>query len=95
MPSSQIRSVLNVQEATAKALLVDQDSLRKAQLSGDVLEAHDIFMDAYNIDVREQLASWRESKGLFADPVRSFRDSGYLEKVATERVGGEQAGWGA
>lgn len=92
---AQIRSVLNVQEATAKALLVDQDSLRKAQLSGDVLEAHDIFMDAYNIDVREQLASWRESKGLFADPVRSFRDSGYLEKVATERVGGEQAGWGA
>lgn len=92
---AQIRSVLNVQEATAKALLVDQDSLRKAQLSGDVLEAHDIFMDAYNTDVREQLARWRESRGLFADPVRSFRESGYLEKVATERVGGEQAGWGA
>ena len=92
---AQIRSVLNVQEATAKALLVDQDSLRQAQLSGDVLEAHDIFMDAYNTDVREQLASWRESRGLFADPVKSFRDSGYLEKVATERVGGEQAGWGA
>lgn len=92
---AQIRSVLNVQEATAKALLVDQDSLRKAQLSGDVLEAHDIFMDAYNTDVREQLASWRESRGLFPDPVRSFRESGYLEKVATERVGGQQAGWGA
>lgn len=92
---AQIRSVLNVQEATAKALLVDQDSLRKAQLSGDVLEAHDIFMDAYNTDVREQLASWRESRGLFADPVRSFRESGYIEKVATERVGGQQAGWGA
>ena len=33
----QIRSVMNVQEATAKALLVDADALAAAQRSGDVL----------------------------------------------------------
>lgn len=92
---AQLRSVLNVQEATAKALLVDQQTLRDAQLSGDVLAAHDIFMDAYNTDVREQLADWRVGRGLPADPVAAFRESGYLETIAEQRVGGEQAGWGA
>jgi hypothetical protein len=33
----QIRSVLNVQEMTARALLVDRDALTAAQESGDVL----------------------------------------------------------
>src|SRR5699024_7856799 len=49
---AQIRSVMNVQEATAKALLIDRDALREAQLGGDVLGANEIFMDAYNTDVR-------------------------------------------
>ena len=35
----QIRSVMNVQEATAKALLVDQAALAAAQAAGDVLGA--------------------------------------------------------
>ena len=91
----ELRSVLNVQEATAKALLVDQDALRKAQLSGDVLAAHDIFMDAFNTDVREQLGQWRLDRGLSADPVQAFRDSGYLETEAKDRVGGVPVGWGA
>ena len=37
---AQIRSVMNVQEATAKALLVDADALAKAQADGDVLGAN-------------------------------------------------------
>src|SRR5690348_8944825 len=44
----QIRSILNVQEAVAKVLLVDQDALRAAQADGDVLAAHGALMDAYN-----------------------------------------------
>ncbi len=38
----QIRSVLNVQEMTARALLVDRDALTAAQEAGDVLGAHQI-----------------------------------------------------
>ena len=93
--TAQIRSVMNVQEATAKALLIDGEALREAQLNGDVLGANEIFMDAYNTDVRPLLAEIREEKGLAPDPVRAYRDSGYGEKVAAERVGGTQAGWGA
>lgn len=91
----QIRSVLNVQEMTARALLVDTDALRAAQVSGDVLEANRILMDAFYTDVRPALAEWRESRGLPADPMRAFAASGYLAKIAADRVGGVQAGWGA
>src|SRR5699024_3097413 len=93
--TAQIRSVMNVQEATAKALLVDHGALREAQLTGDVLGANEIFMDAYNTDVRPLLAEIREEKGLAPDPVRAYRASGYGEKIAAERIGGTQAGWGA
>lgn len=91
----EIRSATNVQEATAKALLVDREALKAAQLAGDVLTANDIFIDAFNTDVRPMLAELRESQGLAPDPMRAFLDSGYLERVRSERVGGNAAGWGA
>jgi L-rhamnose isomerase / sugar isomerase len=91
----QIRSVLNVQEMTARALIVDQAALAAAQMRGDVLGANDIVMDAFYTDVRKDLAAWRESRGLPADPMRAYLASGYAEKIAAERVGGTAAGWGA
>ncbi|QKV72890.1 L-rhamnose isomerase [Amycolatopsis sp. Hca4] len=90
-----IRSVMNVQEATAKALLVDRPALRVAQLSGDVLGANAVLMDAYNTDVRPLLAELREEAGLDPDPVAAYHRSGYQEKIVAERAGGQQAGWGA
>jgi len=90
-----IRSVMNVQEATAKALLVDRDALAKAQNDGDVLEANAVLMDAYNTDVRPLLAEVRADAGLDPDPVGAYRRSGYQERIMAERVGGQQAGWGA
>ncbi|MBI9115942.1 L-rhamnose isomerase [Sanguibacter suaedae] len=92
---AQIRSVMNVQEATAKALLVDTEVLEAAQRSGDVLGANGALMDAYNTDVRGLLAELRESQGLAPDPLTAFAASGYTEKIVAERVGGAQAGWGA
>ncbi len=91
----QIRSVLNVQQATAKALLIDRDELAAAQDSGDVLGAHGILMDAYETDVRGLLADRREARGLPRDPMKAFAASGYLDRIATDRVGGVQASWGA
>ncbi|MER6514272.1 L-rhamnose isomerase [Nonomuraea sp. NPDC001636] len=91
----QIRSVMNVQEATAKALLVDRDALAAAQAGGDVLGANAVLMDAYNTDVRPLLAELREETGLAPDPMAAYAKSGYFEKIAAERVGGTQAGWGA
>jgi len=91
----QIRSVLNVQEMTAKAMLVDTDALAAAQAAGDVLGANGVFMDAFYTDVRADLAAWRESRGLPGDPMAAFAATGYLARIAADRVGGTQAGWGA
>jgi len=89
----QIRSVLNVQEMTARALLVDTAALTRAQEDGDVLLANEVFMDAFYTDVRRDLAGWREQRGLPADPMRAYLASGYQEQIEADRVGGTQAGW--
>jgi len=92
---AQIRSVMNVQEATAKALLVDRPALTAAQQAGDVLGANAVLMDAYNTDVRPLLAELRQDMGLDPDPVAAYHRSGYGEKIVAERIGGTQAGWGS
>jgi L-rhamnose isomerase/sugar isomerase len=91
----QIRSIMNVQEAVAKVLLVDRDALAEAQRAGDVLAAHGALMDSYNTDVRPLLAELREEQGLHPDPMVAYKASGYANKIARDRVGGDQAGWGA
>lgn len=91
----QIRSVLNVQEMTARAGLVDTEALAAAQETGDVLGANEIFMNAFYTDVRPMLAERRAAQGLPADPMAAFRDSGYQDTINAERVGGTQSSWGA
>ncbi|MFE9500154.1 L-rhamnose isomerase [Streptomyces collinus] len=90
-----IRSVMNVQEATAKALLVDRDALSAAQAAGDVLGANAVLMDAYATDVRPLLREVREEMGLAPEPLTAYARSGWAEEIVAERVGGQQAGWGA
>jgi L-rhamnose isomerase/sugar isomerase len=91
----QIRSVMNVQELTAKALLVDRDALGAAQQAGDVLGANGVLMDAFATDVRPLLAELRTEQGLDPDPMAAYARTGYDQRIVAERVGGSQAGWGA
>ncbi|HLI00582.1 MAG TPA: L-rhamnose isomerase [Acidimicrobiales bacterium] len=92
---AEIRSVMQVQESTAKALLVDREALAAAQAEGDVLGANGVLIDAFNTDVRPILAELREEMGLDPDPLAAYRRSGYAERIVAERVGGNAAGWGA
>jgi L-rhamnose isomerase/sugar isomerase len=92
---AEIRSVMNVQEATAKALLVDRDALRERQEAGDVLGAHGVLMDAYNTDVRPVLAEVRGEMDLDPDPLAAYARSGYAERIIELRAAGSQAGWGS
>jgi L-rhamnose isomerase / sugar isomerase len=91
---AQIRSVMNVQEATAKALLIDAKALAAAQQAGDVLGANGVLMDAYNTDVRPLLGELRADMGLDPDPFGAYLRSGYQERIEAERVGGTAASWG-
>ncbi len=89
----QIRSVLNVQEMIARALLLDTDALAAARAAGDVLAANQIFMDAFYTDVRSDLAAWRESRGLPPDPMTAYLAGGYQQQIEADRIGGAPAGW--
>jgi L-rhamnose isomerase/sugar isomerase len=91
---AEIRSVMNVQEATAKALLVDSEALAAAQRCGDVLGANAVLMDAYNTDVRPMLAEIRTQLDVDPDPIAAYRRSGYDERIVAERVDGVAVGWG-
>jgi L-rhamnose isomerase/sugar isomerase len=82
---AMIQSVMNVQTAYAKALLVDEQRLASAQAEGDVLGAHRALLDAFETDVRPLLSEVRRRLGIEADPVEAFRRGGFAARLARER----------
>jgi L-rhamnose isomerase/sugar isomerase len=82
---AMIQSVMNIQTAYAKALLVDAGALAEAQLAGDVLGAHRILVNAFESDVRGVLGAFRTELGVEPDPVEAFRAGGHAERLARER----------
>ena len=90
---AMIRSVMNLQETIAKALLVDREVLLAAQAAGDVLEANGALWAAFNTDVRPLLAELRVARGLPADPYRAYLESGEEKAKYAARAGGTAAGW--
>jgi L-rhamnose isomerase / sugar isomerase len=82
---AMIQSVMNIQTAYAKALLVDQARLAETQAEGDVLGAHRVLVEAFETDVRPLLGRLRDSLGLEADPVAAFRAGGFAEQRIRER----------
>jgi L-rhamnose isomerase/sugar isomerase len=86
---AMVMSVVNIQDAYARALIVDREALRAASASGDVLAGHQTLIDAYNTDVRPLCASARRARGAADDPVQALRSSGRSERVAAERAAGD------
>ena len=80
-----ILSVLNCQEAYAKALVVPRRQLAALQMEGEVLLAHKLLTDAFRTDVRPLLAQVREELGAPADPIAAYKASGYEAKIRKER----------
>jgi L-rhamnose isomerase / sugar isomerase len=93
---AMVLSIVALQEAFAKALLVDRAALADAQAAGDVLAGHELMLDAFRTDVRSLCAEARRSLGAEADPVAALRASGYAERTAAERGSGVSlaGGWG-
>jgi L-rhamnose isomerase / sugar isomerase len=91
---AMVLSVLNLQEAYAKALLVDRGALAAAQAEGDVLAGHELLLDAYKTDVRPRCAEMRVSLGAAADPIAELRP--YVERIRAERgtAVSVAGGWG-
>ena len=84
---AMIQSVLNIQTAYARALLVDRKALADAQAAGDTVMAEEGLRDAWDTDVRPLLAQVRTDLGAAANPLAAYRTSGYFERIAADRQG--------
>jgi L-rhamnose isomerase/sugar isomerase len=82
---AMIQTVMIAQELYAKATLVNHPALASAQSRMDLVAAESVLQDAFSTDVRPAIRDWRLANGLPADPLRAFRESGYLERVTAER----------
>ena len=91
---AMVLSVVNLQEAYAKALLVDAEALRAAQEAGDVLAGHELLLDAFRTDVRPQCTAERTALGAAEDPIAEVRP--YVERIVAERGStvSVAGGWG-
>jgi L-rhamnose isomerase/sugar isomerase len=81
-----IQSVVNIQTAYAKALLVDRLKLDRLQAAGDVLGAHRVLLDAYETDVRPILLQLRSELGVPVDPFEAYRAE-HADRLVRERAG--------
>lgn len=69
-----IQSLEAIQEAYAKALLIDQDALKAAQLNNDVVKCQEILQEAYRTDVRPLLEKARLNRGGAISPIKAYRE---------------------
>jgi L-rhamnose isomerase/sugar isomerase len=91
---AMVQSVVNIQTACARALIVDRRTLSERQGTGDVLGGHRVLTDAFETDVRPLLAQVRTEMGLQPDPIVALKESGYEAKIAQERGVSGGAGGG-
>jgi L-rhamnose isomerase/sugar isomerase len=82
---AMIQTVCVAQELYARAAIVDFERLARLQQNCSLVDAEETLRSAFWEDTRPLVAEWRKGKGLPEDPLRAFRESGYLEKITKER----------
>ena len=92
---AMVQSVVTAQELFARAALVDREALAQLQDECRLVEAEELFRDAFWTDVRPLVRAWREERGLPADPLAELRASGYVERIGKERGARNQASGGS
>jgi L-rhamnose isomerase/sugar isomerase len=88
---AMIQTVTTARELYAKAALVDHAQLAALQEDCALVDAENCLKEAFSSDVRPVIQEWAMAKGLAADPLTDFRQSGYLERITSERSAINQA----
>jgi len=83
---AMIQTVATALELYAKAALVDYERLSEKQAGCQLVDAEACLKDAFFTDVRPAIAEWAASNELPVDPLQAFRQSGYLERITSERA---------
>lgn len=81
-----IQSVDNIFKTYAKALIVNRKVLRKYQKEQDIVMAEKTLMEAFDTDIMPLIFKVREEMGVPLDPLKAFRESGYMDRVIKERT---------
>ena len=81
-----LQSVIALQSAYAKSLIVDREALESYQESNDVLMAEELLKAAFETDVRALIAETRFRASGALHPIEAFRASGYRSAKAAERT---------
>ena len=82
---AMVQTVMVAQELYLKASLVDHKRLAKLQSEGQIVDAEECLRSAFWIDVRPMLAEWRIKRGLHPNPLETLRESGYMERIESDR----------
>lgn len=82
---AMIQTVCTAQELYARAALVSYERLAKLQQDCALVDAEECLRGAFWVDTRPIVKEWRKAQHLPEDPLRAFRDSGYVERVTRER----------
>ncbi|MEN8826170.1 MAG: sugar isomerase [Wenyingzhuangia sp.] len=80
-----MQSLEAIQEAYAKALLVDQNALLIAQKEHDVVACQELLQNAYRTDVRPLLQQARLNQGAAIKPIEVYRALKIRETLTKER----------
>lgn len=80
-----IQSLEAIQEAYAKALMVDQNALKTAQQEHDVVKCQEILQQAYRTDVRPLLQNARLKAGGAINPIDAYRELNVRKELIKER----------
>ncbi|KJD35470.1 sugar isomerase [Tamlana sedimentorum] len=80
-----LQSLEAIQEAYAKALLINQTELKNAQLNNDIVKCQEILQDAYRTDVRSLVAKARINLDRAINPIETYRALKVRNELIKER----------
>ncbi len=80
-----MQSLDAIETAYAKALLIDQKALEKAQMKNDVVACQNILKTAYNTDVTPILMEARRKSGAAMSPIDVYRTIDVRQALIDER----------
>jgi L-rhamnose isomerase/sugar isomerase len=84
-----IYSVMNIQTAYAKSLIVDRKALKESQAENDTIRSNKLVMEAFETDVQPLIETVRLEMGLSnPNPLDNYRSSGYQQKIEQTRKAG-------
>jgi L-rhamnose isomerase/sugar isomerase len=84
---AMIQTVTTAQELFAKAAIVDHETLATHQRNNALVDAENCLKDAFSTDVRPVIEAWRKSRNIPDNPLAAYRESGYHQRIESERAG--------